>query len=95
MWKIINSYFSQRQSENIELESIINFQKVKEQERVLVDPTDEEGLKEHLMYKLQEQLRNMYPDSMKIADEIDREIAKDINKNSYQSSLMWDPVQNY
>lgn len=37
----------------------------------------------------------MYPDSLKIADEIDREIAKDINKSSYQSPMMWDPVQNY
>ena len=47
------------------------------------------------MFKLQEQLRNMYPDSLKIADEIDIEIAKDINKSSYVNPLTWDPIQNY
>ena len=47
------------------------------------------------MYKLQEQLRSMYPDSLKIADEIDREIAKDINKSSYEMPLTWDPIKNY
>jgi len=37
----------------------------------------------------------MHPDSLKIADDVDRDIAKDINKNSYQRPLAWDPVENY
>ena len=37
----------------------------------------------------------MYPDSLKIADEVDREIANDINKSSYESPLTWDPMKNY
>ena len=61
----------------------------------MVDGTDKEAIKEHLMYKLQEQLRSMYPDSLKISDNIDIEISKDINKSSYQSPLMWDPLKNY
>ena len=37
----------------------------------------------------------MYPDSLKISDEVDREIAKDINKSSYKIPLTWDPLENY
>ena len=37
----------------------------------------------------------MYPDSLKIADDIDREIAKDINKSTYSPPLTWDPLSNY
>jgi hypothetical protein len=81
-WDVINRYFAKRHQENLELEAITNFQKVKEQNHLLTNATDANSLKEHLMYKLQEQLRNMYPDSLKIADEVDIEIAKDINKSS-------------
>ena len=37
----------------------------------------------------------MYPDSLRIADHVDIEIAKDINKSSYQGPIMWDPIKNY
>jgi hypothetical protein len=45
------------------------------------------------MHKLQEQLRNMYPDSLKITDDVDYEIAKDINKSSFSKPIMWDPIR--
>lgn len=45
------------------------------------------------MHKLQEQLRNMYPDSLKITDDVDYEIAKDINKSSFSKQIMWDPIR--
>ena len=45
-WQIINNYFAKRHQENLELEAITNYQKVKEQKHVLVDPNDVEGLKE-------------------------------------------------
>ena len=45
------------------------------------------------MYKLQEQLRNMYPDSLKITDDVDYEIAKDINKSSSAKPIMWDSIR--
>ena len=70
-----------------------NFQKVKEQNNLLVNATDANSLKENLMYKLQEQLRNMYPDSLKITDDVDYEIAKDINKSSSAKPIMWDSIR--
>lgn len=47
------------------------------------------------MNKLQEHLRSLYPESIKIPDNIDVEIAKDINKSSHESPLIWDPIKNY
>jgi len=35
----------------------------------------------------------MYPDSLKITDDVDFEIAKDINKSSSAKPIMWDPIR--
>ena len=60
---------------------------------MLANATDAHSLKEHLMFKLQEQLRNMYPDSLKLVDDIDIEIAKDINKCSREKPIMWSELR--
>lgn len=46
------------------------------------------------MYKLQEQLRNMYPDSLKIVDDVDMEISRDINKCTKTKPIMWADLRN-
>ena len=51
-WQTINSYFAKRHLENLELEAITNYQKVKEQNHIKLDPTDSDSLKEHIIYKL-------------------------------------------
>ena len=77
------------------MESLNNLQKRKMQSKVLDGSSDMESIKDELKFMLQEQLRSMYPDSIRTSDDIDIEIAKDINKSSFQSPLMWDPVKNY
>ena len=91
MWQTVNKYFAIRHRESLELEAITNYKKIKEQSHILTEATDVNGVKEHLMFKLQEQLRGMYPNSLKYSDSVDDEIAKDINASSEKSPLMWDP----
>ena len=92
-WSQINNYFKQRHLEDLEFEASASFQKLSAQQNSAQNQRQNAtspGYVDPLLARLQQQFQSIHPDALKLAEQVDTDIAADIRACSRQAPLTWE-----